>query len=800
MLREVRLALRQLRRRRGVSAAAVVLLALALGANTAMFSVLDGFLLHPLPYRQPGQLVWFLNKNLKTGATTDGGALSLPDFIDYRAQTHGLQSAAYWFPADATLWGRGSPHHVAWAGVTAGFFKVLGVKPALGSGILPSDEAPAPMMAVLSNALWRNYFGADPNIVGKKFNLDTVQYVALGVMPAGFDFPQGTDLWCPQAFTPTFMQLRGYRFLSAVGRLDPGSSQAAAQAQLDGEARRLAQQFPATNSNQGLKLEPLTTVFTGPVRATVDLMFLAAVLVLAVACANVASLLMTGAVGRWREMALRTSLGASRSQLARQLLVEALVLALGAGVLGWLLAAAALPLIRLAVPQNSLLVQPVHLDLRVLGYTAGATLAVAICFWLAPLWELLRARPGRSLLREAEGGVAGRSRLPAFIVVAEVAATVVLLIGAGLLMQSVRRLDRVGAGFQPDHVLSFRLALLAVTNQQITDQWNVFTHLDQRMQALPGVEAAGGVDYGVFTPAPQLMHFYRVGDTVGAGLPLSEQISARNRMALPGYFEAMGIPVRGRTFTMADDRSREYEVILSADVAHDLFPQGGAIGQAVVAGGRTYKIIGVAANLPAHVVGGTPARDFYSAYLQYSIGPGETDMVVRAQGDPRRLIPAIRRQLHDLNPKMAMFNIELLQDRTDATIAPQHARAELLLAMAVLTLVLALVGLYAVLSHTVALRRREIGIRMAVGASAEQVRAMVLWQSLRMIFAGVALGLLASWWLSGALEHLLYGASAGTAASWLIAPPLMILVGLAASYWPARRAARLDPALTLRAD
>lgn len=800
VLREVRLALRQLRRRRGVSAAAVVLLALALGANTAMFSVLNGFLLNPLPYRQPNQLVWFLHKNLKTGATDDTGALSLPDLLDYRAQTHGLKMAAYWFPADATLWGAGPPHHVAWAGATAGFFDILGVKPALGHGILPSDEGPTPMMAVLSDHLWRDYFHADPNIVGRKFNLDTAQYVVLGVMPPGFDFPQGTDMWCPQAFTPTFMKLRGYRFLSAIGRLDPGVMLSSAQAQLDGEASRLAQQYPSTNSAQGVKLEPLAAVFTGPVRTAVELMFLAAVLVLAVACANVASLLMTGAVARWREMALRTSLGASRGQLARQLLVEALVLALAAGALGWLLAAAALPLIQLVVPQNSLLAQPVHLDLRVLAYTAVATLAVALCFWLAPLWELLRARPGRSLLRDAEGRAAGRSRLPAIIVVAEVAATVVLLTGAGLLMQSVRRLDRAGAGFQPDHVLSFRLSLLAVTNQQITDQWNVFSDLDQRLTTLPGVVAAGGIDYGVFTPAPQTLHFYHVGDPVQAGLPAAEQPAAQNRMVLPGYFETMGIPVRGRSFTMADDRSRGYEAILSANVAREAFPNGDAIGQAVVSGSRTYKIIGIAANVPSHVIGGPAARDFYTDYLQYTIGPGETDMVVRTHGDPLRLVPAIRQQLAALNPKMAMFNIELLQDRADATIAPEHARAAMLLSMAILTLVLALVGLYAVLSHTVALRRREIGIRMAVGASAGQVRAMVLWQSLRMILAGVVVGLVAGWWLSGTVAHLLYGASAGTAVIWFIAPLVMIAVGLAASYLPARRASRLDPALTLRAD
>lgn len=799
LLRELRLAVRQLRRRRAVAAVGVGTLALALGASTAMFSVFRSLVLHPLDYPAPQRLVWVAPVNLPSGVE-EGGGFSAPDFLDYRAQSRQFQFLAGYFPNVATLVGRGRPQHVGYANVSGEFFSTLGVTAALGRTVQRGDEVPTlPQVAVLSDGLWRQRFGGDPQVLGRTLDLDNRPLTIVGVMPAGFDYPSGAELWTPEPFSNPTMRNRNSRFLQVVGRLGAGATLASAQQETSAAASRLAEQYPGEDRNQGVRLTRLSEHVAGPAKATLAMMMLAAILVMGIACANVANMLLAGAVGRWREMALRASLGASRRRLAGQLLTEGLVLAGLGGGLGWLLAAGLMPLLRSLRPPGLPQLSGVRLDGGVLVFTAAATLGTALWFGLAPAWELLRRKPGRSLLRAADASAQGSvSRIPAWVVMAEVGATVVLVVGAGLLLQSLRRLQRADPGFRPAHVLTFRTSLLFNSLPEFYAQVPFYRQLDARLQTLPGVEAAGLISELPFTDPQTHLRFYVAG-AKGAEGPEGVRPEAGLRRVLPGYFRAMQIPVQGRGFTEDDDTRAPRVVIISQSLAKSLFPGGDALQHALVWGSQkpvTAQIVGVAGDVPEGALGGAPGQDLYSPYLQTP--SGEMSAVLRTRGDPMGLLPEVRRQVAALNSQIPIYDVALLDQRVEASTAPDRLRAGLLGAMASLALLLAMVGVYGVLAHQVAQRRREIGIRMALGATAGQVQRMVLWQSLRLIGAGLAAGLVAAWWMSRGLQRYLYRADGNDPLTWVAVPLILAGVGLAASYWPARQAARVDPVITLR--
>lgn len=798
--RELRWAVRQLRRRRMVTAVGVGTLALAFGASTAMFSVFNSLVLHPLPYPQPQQLVWMEATTLPSGVVDTAG-FSAPDFLDYRAQSQQFQFLVGYFPNVATLVGSGEPQHVAYANVAGDFFGALGVSPMLGRGVARSDEIPTlPEVAVLGNALWRERFGADPHVLGRTLDLDNRDLTIIGVMPAGFDFPAGTQLWTPEPFSNPTMNNRSSRFLHVVGRLRGGATVASAQGEMNAAAARLAGLYPNADANQGVHLEPLREHVAGPVQATLAMMMLAALLVLGIACANVANMLLAGAVGRWREMALRASLGAGRGRLAAQLLAEGLVLAGAAGGVGWLLALGLLPWLRHVQPFGLAQLATLHLDGRAVAFAAAATLATAIWFACAPGWELLRQRSGRSLLRAADARAAGTSRIPSAVVMAEVAATVVLVVGAGLLLQNLQRLEQASPGFQPSHVLSFRSALLYNSLDEFYAQTPFFLHLDQQLRVLPGVEGAGLVSELPFADPQTHLRFHIAGaanpqEGASGGYP------AGVLRVLPGYFEAMGIPVQGRAFTEDDVKQSARVVILSRSLATSLFPNQDALRHALVWGAHnetTARIVGIAGDVPEGTLGGAPGRDLYFAFLQSPTG--EMSAVVRTRQNPSALLPSVRQLVTSLNPQIPVYDVAPLQQLVAGTVAPDRFRAGLLAAMALLALLLAMVGVYGVLAHNVAQRRHEIGVRMALGASAGHVRRMVLAQSLRLMAAGLALGLLAAWWMNRGLQQYVFGSTGAGLWAWAAAPMALLAIGLLASYGPARQASRVDPVITLKAN
>lgn len=801
LLRELKFALRLMRRRKAVALVGMATLAVALGANTAMFSVYSSMVLHPLPYPEPQRLAWMDAANTSTHEVLPGG-LSPQDFLDLRSQCHQMATLAAYYPNVATLIGEGDPEHVAYANVSGEFFATLGVAPALGRTVQRADELPTlPEVAVLSDGLWRRRYGASPDIVGQHLDLDNLQLTIIGVMPPGFDYPPGTELWAPEPFANPANQERSFRFLSVIGRLKPGASLQSAQAETGAVAERLAAQYPVADAGRGAQLRTLSSEVVGPVGATLALMMLAAVLVLGIACVNVANMLLAQAVGRWREMALRSSLGATRSQLLRQLLTEGLVLAAAAGAAGWLLAALMMPVLRRVGPAGLTQLANVRMSGETLAFVALAVALTAICFGLAPVWELLRPQPGRSLLRMANPGAAKASRLPESLVAIEVAACVALVMGAGLLLQSVRQLQRADPGFDPGHAVTFRMSLLFNSLQELYADAPFFTRLNQQLQATPGIEAAGLTSALPFAP-PVLAHYSVPGSVQAGGVGETTRSAAGLRRVLPGYFRAMGISLRGRDFDAQDNTQAGRVAIVSQRLAEAAFPGADALGKVLALGSGpkpiNVQIVGVAGDVPEQGLGGAPGEDIYTSFLQ--VPNPDMSAVVRARGDPMELMPALRRMVAALNPQVALYDVARLDQVVNDTTAPDRFRAGLLAAMALLALLLAMVGVYGVLAHSVALRRQEIGIRMALGATVAQVRRMVLAQSLKLIAAGIVAGLMVAWALSRGLQRFMYQSGRGDLLAWAAAPLILLAAGLAASYWPAYQAAKVDPVITLRCE
>ncbi|MGN6591465.1 MAG: ADOP family duplicated permease [Terriglobales bacterium] len=800
MARGLGWALRRLRRRWAVMLLAVVTLGLAMGANTAMYSVFNQLVVNPLPFDHSRQLVWLQPASLRSGAAK-GAGFSIPDFLDLRAQAHTLQPLVAYYSNVATLVGAGTPQHVDYAIVSGDFFAALRAPAELGRTFSREDEGPSlPQVAILSDGLWRSRFAADASVLGRSLDLDNRMLTIVGVMPAGFSFPRGAQLWLPKPLASDPIQQRGWRFLNAFARLGPGQSLGSAQQELNAVSRRLARTYPSSNSDQGVKLEPLGAWVAGPVAATGEVMMIGALLVLCLACVNVGNLLLAESVGRRREMALQTSLGASRRHLLGQLLTEGLLLAGLAAGLGWGLAALAVPAVRRVHPATLPQLADVRLNGWVLGFCALVTLATAVWFALAPGWELLRPASMQRLHRSS-GPLPVRSRLPHGLVMAEVATTVVLLIAAGLFWQSLRRLQQTSPGYRTSHVLTLRVSLLYNSTAELEAGIPYFERFNQRLQALPGVRAAGLVSELPYAPPQQRAAVAVAGDAATLALTDDERPQAGVIAVLPGYFRAAGIHVRGRVFEDSDNQpGAAGVVIVSASLAQRLFHGREALQQSVLLGrGRPpLRVVGIADDIAERGPGTPPAHDIYLPLEQSH--RGEMSAAVWSEGDAETLLPAIRRISAALNPQVPIYEVSTLGQRwSDATLADRY-RTRLLMVLAVLALCLATAGLYGVLAHNVAQRRQEIGIRMALGASEQQVWGKVVGQSLRLILAGTGAGLVAAWWMRSSLQHLLQVAGAGEAWMWLGVPLLVFTTGLLAAAIPARRAARVDPVTTLRCD
>jgi putative ABC transport system permease protein len=801
LLHDVRLALRALRRQPGFSAVAILTLALGIGATTAVFSIVYGVLLRPLPYPDADRLV-------RVYATRDGAqwTASPPDFTDWRAQATSFEDLAALTTTSLALTGDGPARQHAGAQVTAAFFSVLGVAPALGRGFTEAHEVPGQDgVVVLSHALWSDQFGADPGVLGRTLRLDGVDYEVIGVMPPGFAEPGATELWVPLAFTADDLTTqRGAHYLDVYGRLRPDVTLERADREVHGLAARLDAAYPDANPGWRAQATSLRDALVGDVQRPLYAVLGAVGLVLLMTCVNVASLLLSRAVARDHEIAIRVALGVDRLRLVRSVLAESLVLALAGGALGVALATWGIEALARLAPADLPRMDQVGVNPLVLGFTLGISGLTALLFGAAPSFQLLRRREATAVVTGTRGGTAGRAaqRWRRALVTAQIACAVTLVAGAGLLIKSFGRLMATDPGFRPDGVLTFNLAL---PDGYAPARVAAFASgVEERLRALPGVEDVGLV-FGL--PLSGLSFSISVYALDGRTLTSAEQerLGAQIRFVTPGYFPTIGMTVlRGRGITPADGAGGRPVAVINETAARRLFGDDDPIGRHLEFGTRmglggdrlNGEIVGVVRDVK-DVALGNPARGHvYFAHAQWPVG--FLQPVLRTGGDPEALATAARNAVAAVDPDVPVYRVRTLTQLRAASAARERFLMLVLGVFAGAALLLAAVGIYGVVAHAVAQRTRELGIRMALGARAADILWLVLRQGVFLGGTGAALGLVGALAASRVLEQLLYQVTPSDPATLALGAGGLLVVTLAATYLPARRAAGVDPVEALR--
>ncbi len=820
LLHDLRYAVRILCQSPGFTAVAVLALALGIGANTAIFSVVNAVLLRPLPYREPDRLVQLWCSEPARGISRMGFAP--PDFREVRDQNQVFEQMAAFYYRNYTLMGTAEPERLRGVILSPEMFRLLGVKPALGRDFLPEEETFGKhRVVILSHGLWLRRFASDPAILNRSLMLDGESYTVVGVMPPQFQFPIGQSaLWAPMAFKAgDVMNTRSNHFTNAIARLKPGVTLAQSRANVEAIARRLVQDFTEENAGMGMLLDSYHHLLVGDVQRALLILLGAVSLVLLIACANVASLLLARAAVREREIAIRTALGASRLRLLRQLLTESVLLALLGGGLGILLAYWGVDgLVALAartLPRG----QQISIDGRILGFTFLLSLLTGVLFGFAPAWEASRSAPGESLKesgRSSTGSARGR-RVRNLLVVGELALSLMLLAGAGLLIKSFLRLQQVNPGFQPENVLSLQITLPPKKYPMGAKPVAFFGQLLERINTLPGVRSAGAT-----TALPLAGGGWgKLFNIEGRPTPATmEQVpNVQYRQVTPGYFSALGISLRkGRLFADSDSQGRPPVAIINAALARRFFLNEDPIGKRIWMGPpenlvvhllppaerATFRflrltVVGLVEDVKQDGLAQDPSPEVFAPHSQAEDGGSNSlYLVVRATGDPLKLTAAVRNQVLALDKEQPIANVMTMEERVSRSLSQPRLTMLLLGIFAVLALTLACIGLYGVVSYSVAQRTHEIGIRMALGAGRTDVLRMVVRQGLLLVLIGVAAGLAGASALTRLMSSLLYGVKPSDPATLLGVSLLLGAVALLAVYVPARKAAGMDPMMALR--
>jgi predicted permease len=812
LLQDIRYAARKLLRTPGFTFIAVSTLALAIGSTTAVFSIVNGVLLKPLPFRQPYQMV-------RVGSLhTDGklGYLSVPDFIDYRARTHSFAGMAQIQDRNsANLSIDGSdPVRLNSASVGARFFDLLGVRMELGRGFITGeDSAKANAVVVLSDNLWRTAFASDPNILGRSISLNGQDHRVIGVAPPTLTYPSKPDLWVPFVFENwmTDPSNRGAHFMSAIARLRPGVTLDAAKRELGTVGARLRAEYPETNAKFSGTADDLRTTIVGDSQRSLLVMFGAVAFVLLIACANVANLLLVRASGRETEIAVRTALGAGRGRIMRQLVTESVMLSVAGALIGSALAAWTVDAIVAAGPTGLPRLDDIAMDGRVLIFSGVLALVTGIAFGLVPAFHVSKAELGPMLKENGRGSSSRRDtqRTRSLLVISEMALAVILLVGAGLLIRSLSKLLRDDPGFRPEHVVTFDVSLPPVKYALDRDVRAFAASVRERLTALPGTQAVA-----VAFSRPMGHGGMSVGFDIDGRPPVT---AARRRTTdlrpvSANFFAALGIPViRGRGFTPSEeDWGPPPVVVVSREFVTKYFPNENPIGQRITLG-MSHDTAGTKSSVPARgeivgVVGdvrqeglGKDARP--AVYVGWGTLPfDDLSFLVRSNADVATVSSAIRTQVRAVDAAMPVYDLHTMEDAVSESIAQPRFYTMLLTAFAGLALLLAALGIYGVISYAVSQRTRELGIRIALGATHERVLRLVLSQGLGLTIAGVAVGLVGASWLAHLIAALLYGVEPTDALTFVCVSAALIGVASLASYIPARRASRVDPVIAMRAD
>lgn len=810
LLQDIRFGLRMLLKSPSISIVATVALALGIGANTAIFSVVNAVLLRPLPFPDPDSLVAVFETVPQRGMLR--GSHSYPNFFDVRSQNTTFERVASYHGSNFIMTGRGEPVRLIGEVVTADLFPLLGVTPALGRTFHADEDKPSDArVVVLSHALFRDRFGEDPSVLNQVITLDGRGYTVIGVMPPGFEFPiqnEPPQLWTTIAIdaagSEPVTDQRGAHFLRVIGRLKPGVTHEQAQAEMEAIGARLAQQYPDENTNRSLRIESALHALVGEIRPMLLILLGSVACVLLIACANVANLLLARATSRHKEMAIRTALGASRVRVIRQLLTESVLLSLCGGAVGLLLAVWWSDLLIALGKDDIPRAVQVGIDLRVLGFTLGVSLLTGLIFGLAPAFHSSKSELVDSLKEGGRGTSEGarRNKMRSVLVVSELAIAVVLLVCAGLLLQSLWRLQGVNSGLRPENVLTFNVGLPEV-KYKYDRQTQFFVDLKSRLEATPGVQAASTI-----FPLPLSGDRFSISFEIeGRPMDPKDHPSADFFTTGAGYFRVMGIPIiKGRDFDDRDKHGATPVIIITETFARQHFPNEDPIGKRIEPGISSIEgedttmreIIGIVGDVRNRSLN-TEARAAY--YVPHTQVPfSQMVAVAKTTSEPHSLIPSVTKLVGGMDQDVPVFEVKTMEEYLAASVATPRFSSTLLSIFAAVALVLTVVGLYGVMSYSVAQRTNEIGIRLALGAQSRDVLLMIVKQGGLLIVIGLAIGLAGAYAATRLLASLLFGITDKDPFTFVAVAALLALVALLACYVPAWRATKVDPMDALRCE
>ncbi|MFP5264632.1 MAG: ABC transporter permease [Blastocatellia bacterium] len=800
LIQDLRYSVRVLLKRPAFTAIIVLALAIGIGANTAIFSVINAILLRPLPYKNPDRIsmIWLDNKKL--GVDQDWH--SYPNYMDYKEQNQSFEDMAAFNDRSFNLTGAGEPVRVTGVWATASLFPVMGIEPALGRTFTVEEEEPGKdLVVVISNGLWQRLFGADRDVVGRAINLNGVDRTIIGVMPPSFSFPEKeTEIWVPLALSPQRKQARGAFSLKAVGRLKPGVTIEQARADMGAIATRLQEQYP-NMAGYGVNLVPLHEQVTGKVRPALLVLLGAVAFVLLIACANVANLLLARAAAREREMAIRAALGARRSRIIRQLLTESVVLAILGGVAGLLIATWGLDVLIALSPPDTPRLEQAGVDARVMAFTLGVSLLTGFVFGLVPALESSKPDMNESLKEGGRGSTGGRrgSRVRSLLVVSEIALSLVLLICAGLMIRSFVRLQAFDLGFNPNNLITMRVQLPGSKYRNEQQAVDFFQRLFKRLESAPGVQAAGGISSIFLSDTPNSTTFTIEGRPPQ---PDAERVEVPVDGVTSNYFRVMGIPLlKGREFDERDVIGSTPVAIINETFARRFFADEDPVGKRFVYGDPDPRnpwitIVGVVADMRR--TGFEKAVRPETFLPQYQNPDTALTIVARTASDPAGFANTLRGEVWAVDKDQAVYDIKTMDQTLSEMTSRRRFTMTLLGVLAGVALILAAMGIYGVISYSVTQRTHEIGIRLAMGAQTSDVLRLIVGHAARLAFVGVGVGLVASLFLTRFMSSLLYGVSATDPMTFAAIPLVLTGVALGASYVPARRAMRVDPIVALR--
>jgi putative ABC transport system permease protein len=800
MWNDLRFAARGLRKTPGFAVMAIACIALGVGATTTIFSAVNAILIRPLPYRDADRLVAVYSQNIPRGY--HGTNISWDDYISWRDENKSLAGLGIWTWTTKTL-SEGETERIAGAYVSANLFPTLGIAPLMGRNFATSEETLGrDNVALISHGLWKRRFGGDASIVGRTITMDSRPFVVVGVMPPNFNFPDRGDVWIPFAVNPA-QEGRGNRgYAGAIGRLKSGVTLDQSRADFETVSKRLERDYPNESTGWSAELKSLREDLTGDLRTPL-LVFLAAVgLVLLIACANVANLMLARGASRYREIAVRMALGAARGRLIRQLLTESMLIAVLGGLVGIVAGVYGVQLFKFAFPSDVPFYFTLAADPRALFVAAGVIVVTGVLFGALPALRTTRVDVNGALRDGARGGDgASRVAMRNTLVVAEVGLSVILMVGAMLLIRSYRAYITTDLGFDQQGILTARITLPRATYGPQSRRVAFFEQLQARTAALPGVKVVGlsqGIPFSGWDLQSELKVFGR------PPARLNQEIISHYQYVFPTFFQSMGIALqRGRMFAAADRDTVNPVGVVNETFVKQVFPAEDPIGKRVKFGSSPREpwitIVGVVRDFRHYRL---PQPMGPAVYMPYAASPAssQTLSIRTTAADPHSLVPSLREIVRQIDPQIALYDVKTMDEAVNRSLWRQRLQGQVLGIFAVLALVLAVVGIYGVISYTVAQRTRELGVRVALGAQRSHVLRLVLGQGARLAVMGIAVGLVGAFALKGTLATLLYGVKSTDLVSFVGVPLLLGAVTLVATYLPARRAMKVDPLVAIRAD